>query len=353
MRVTGVETWQVVVPIRPGVVNSACYPDQVLDHWTEIPKHVIRITTASGYTGFGETNRGVSADQVAAGAKAVMDQELDKLPLFQLPLPRNGAYDAFEMAIIDCLGHAREVPAWVLLGGKYHDEIPVDFWMGLMTPEDTAERVKVGLAAGFHGVKFKCKLEQQPAERVAAVKELAPDWTITLDPNERFYRPSGALELARRIEQYEGILFESPFPQRRLDWYARMRDTLRVPLALHLGAIDSLIPALEQGCADVYNLNGSMTEFVISTRAAHAAGCPVWHGSGNDIGIRDASFVHACAATPAELWPSDILGHWLREDDLLEGGLGLENGRIQVTDQPGLGITVDMAALERYTVKQA
>ena len=350
MRVTAVDIWKVIVPIRPGVVNSACYPDQVLDHWTEIPKHVIRVTTESRHVGWGETSRGVSRDQVDACAKGLLDQNLDKLPLFQLPLPHNGAYDAFEMAVFDCLGQAREVPAWLLLGGKFHDEIPVDFWMGLMTPEDTAERVKVGLAAGFHGVKFKCKLEQQPAERVAAVKELAPDWTITLDPNQRFYRPAGAIELARRIEQYEGILFESPFPQQRLDWYARLRDTLRLPLALHLGAIDSLIPALEQGCADVYNLNGSMTQFVISTRAAHAAGCPVWHGSGNDIGIRDASYVQACAATPAELWPSDILGHWLREDDLLVNGLGLQNGKISVTDKPGLGIEVDVAAIERYTV---
>lgn len=351
MRVTDVKTWAIVVPNRPGVVNSTCYPDAVLDHWSEIPKQVIRITTASGQIGYGETNRGVSPAAVAECARALVDQDLNRLPLQQLPLPRNAAYDAFEMAVIDCLGHAREVPAWSLLGGRYHDSIPVDFWMGLMTPEDTAARVKVGLAAGFHGVKIKCKLEQQPAERVAAIKALAPDWTITLDPNERFYRPAGALELARRLEQYEGILFESPFPQRRLDWYARMRDTLRVPLALHLGTIDQLIPALEQGCADVYNLNGSMTEFVTSTRAAHAAGCPVWHGSGNDLGIRDASFVQACAATPAELWPSDMLGHWLREDDLLDGGLGLQNGQIAVTDKPGLGITVDVDALEKYSVK--
>lgn len=351
MRVTHVDLWKVVVPIRPGVVNSPCYPDQVLDTFTEVPKYIIRLHTASGFTGIGETNRGVSEDQVLACAAAVRDLNLDKLPLFNLPLPRNGAYDAFETAILDALGRAREVPAYVLLGGKYHERVPVDFWMGLCTPEDTAARVKEAIDLGFHGVKFKCKLEQQPADRVRAIKEIAPHWTITLDPNERFYRPSGAMELARQLRDYDGLLFESPFPQRRLDWYQRMRDTIGVPLAMHLGTIEQLIPALEMGCADVYNLNGSPTEFVISTRAAHAAGCPVWHGSGNDIGIRDASFVHACAATPAELWPSDILGHWLREDDLLEEPLEIVDGHIAVSDQPGLGVELDVAACEKYRVE--
>lgn len=350
MRVTKVDVWKVVVPNRPNVVNSACYPDPVLDTFDQVPKHIVRIHTKSGYTGIGESSRGVTTAAVDECAKALLDQDLNRLPLMELPLPRNGAWDTFEQAIFDALGRAREVPAYVLLGGRYHDVVPVDFWMGLCTPEDSAERTRLAVSEGFHGVKFKCKLEQHPAERVKAIKEVAPHWTITLDPNERFYRPSGAFELARQLSGYDGILFESPVPQRRLDWYQRMRDAIGVPIALHLATIRDLIPALEMGCADVYNLNGSMTEFVAATRAAHAAGCPVWHGSGNDIGIRGASFVQACAATPAELWPSDILGQYLREDDLLEEALPFVDGNIPVTEKPGLGVELDVAAVEKYQV---
>ncbi len=350
MRVSQIESWQVVVPTKPEAVSSPEYPDAVLDHFGEVPKFILRITTKSGFVGIGETGRGCPREHVDAGAKALHDLNLDQLPLWQLPIPRNSAYDAFEMAIFDALGRARQVPAYVLLGGKYHDRVPVDWWMGLCTPEWTAERVREGKAKGFHGVKFKCKLELPNAERVAAIKEIAPDWTITLDPNERFYRPAGAFELARQLSGYRGILFESPVPQRRLDWYQRLRDQLGVSLALHLGTITDLLPALEMGCADVYNLNGSMTEFVTSTRAAHAAGCPVWRGSGVDLGIRDAAYAQGCAATPAELWPSDIL-HFLRVDDLVEPGLIVENGHVVMTDAPGLGVEMDQAAVERYEVK--
>ncbi|MCC7491591.1 MAG: hypothetical protein IT204_04550 [Fimbriimonadaceae bacterium] len=350
MRVTAVDVWKVVVPARPGTISSACYPDAVLDTFADVPKFIVRLHTSSGYCGIGETNRGVSRAEVDAGVSALLDLDLNKVALQQLPLPHNGAYDAFEMAILDALGRAREVPAHMLLGGRYHDRVPVDYWMGLCTVDDSAEHARRGLAGGYHGCKFKCKLEQHPAARVAAIKAVAPDWTITLDPNERFYTPAGTVELARSLRDYTGLLFESPVPQQRLDWYARLRDTIQIPLALHLGTLTHLIPALEMGCADVYNLNGSLTEFVAATRAAHAAGCPVWHGSGNDLGVRGAAFVQGCAATPATLWPSDIFGHILREHDLLAEHLAVTDGYIAVTDRPGLGVELDLGAVERYQV---
>lgn len=352
LRVTEVDIHKVVVPCRPNVVSSPEYPDEVLDGFDRIPKYIIRLHTADGPVGAGETTRGAPRSDVEACARAIVGLDLDRVPLMQLPCPRNSAYDAFEMAIFDALGRAREMPAWALLGGRWHERVPVDWWMGLCTVDETGRRIERGLTAGFHGVKIKCKLEQEPAARVARIKELAPHWTVTLDPNERFYRPAGALELARELSGYSGLLFESPVPQRRLDWYQRLRRECPIPLALHLGGVESLVPALEMGCADVYNLNGSMTEFVTATRAAAAAGCPVWHGSGVDLGLRDASFVHACAATPAELWPSDIIGNFLREDDLITEPLRLEQGAAVVSDAPGLGVELDLEAVARYEVPE-
>jgi muconate cycloisomerase len=350
MRISKIDVWKVVVLNQPGVVSSPEYPDDVLDHWSEVPKHIVRLHSSDGHVGIGETNRGVSTAEVDACAKALHDQDPDRMPLWQLPCPRNGAYDAFEMAIFDLLGKAREVPAHVLLGGKCHDEVPVDFWVALCTPQFAAERVKVGVAAGYHGIKTKGKFGMPIVEMVHAIKEVAPHWTVTVDPNQRFHNPARTIELAEQLRGTPGLIFESPMPQNRLDWYARIRGTCGIPIALHLGTIRDLVPALELGCADIYNLNGSMTEFVISTRAAHAAGCPVWHGSGNDLAIRGASFVQALAATPAELWPSDIFGQELREDDLLEEPLPIQDGKIAVSDRPGLGVELDVAAVERHVV---
>ncbi|MBI2301171.1 MAG: hypothetical protein HYU66_19865 [Armatimonadetes bacterium] len=350
MRIDAVDVWTVVVPNKPGVVNSPEYPDAVLDTWSEVPKQIVRIK-GGGYEGVGETPRGVPREQAEEGAKALIGQDPNRFPLAQIPIPRNGAYDAFEMAVFDLLGKAREVPAWSLLGGRRHDSVPVDCWLGLCTPEHAARLARGGLERGYHGIKTKGKVQMPIPAIVDAIKAVAPDWTVTIDPNERFHTPAQALAMARRLSHHTGIIFESPVPQRRLDWYARLRDTIGLPIAMHLGTVTDLIPALEQGCADIYNLNGTMCDFVIAAAAAGAAGCPVWHGSGNDLAIRGAAYFHACAAAATELWPSDIYGQELREDDLLVVPLPIIDGRIAVTEKPGLGIELDVAAVERYEVK--
>ena len=57
-------------------------------------------------------------------------------------------YDGFEMAWYDLLGKYLEVPVWHLLGGKRVDRVPVDYWMGRCTPEDTATRTERARALG-------------------------------------------------------------------------------------------------------------------------------------------------------------------------------------------------------------
>jgi L-alanine-DL-glutamate epimerase-like enolase superfamily enzyme len=185
------------------------------------------------------------------------------------------------------------------------------------------------------------------AERVAAVRRAAPDFAIVLDPNERFEDPEGARRISRQLESYEGVLFESPVPQERLDWYAQLRREIPQKIALHLTSLQQLLPALRQEAADCYNLLGPLVEFGEWARLAQAAGCPTWRGTGMDLGIRDMSSVHAAAAAGCRL-PSDIIGHLLREDDLIAEPIPFCEGALRVPDAPGLGVALDREALEKY-----
>jgi len=69
-----------------------------------------------------------------------------------------------------------------------------------------------------------------------------------------------------------------------------------------------------------------------------------------DLGVRDMSSVHAAAAAGCAL-PSDIIGHLLREDDLLVKPIGFAEGALIVPDTSGLGIELDRDALARYRVE--
>lgn len=84
--------------------------------------------------------------------------QAEGIDLHALPIERNGAYGAFEMALFDIVGKQLGVTAARLLGAQVRDRILVDFWTGRRTLEDLARKGREGRALGFHGIKIKCTL---------------------------------------------------------------------------------------------------------------------------------------------------------------------------------------------------
>jgi muconate cycloisomerase len=113
---------------------------------------------------------------------------------------------------------------------------------------------------------------------------------------------------------------------------------------------EDLIAALRLRCADGFNFNGPMFEFVRLAQTAALDGLPCWHGSEVDLGILEASALHACSVTENCTIPSDIFGELVRENDLIEPGLRFENGYALVPTGPGLGVELDHAALEKFRI---
>lgn len=209
----------------------------------------------------------------------------------------------------DLLGKYLNVPVWHLLGGRRVDRVPVDYWMGRCTPEETARRTQRACDLGFTGVKMKCAFGDPIAERVDAVRSVAPDFSIVLDPNERFYDVERTLQVAHTLEPFDRVILESPVPQEQLHWYVELRGRLRHELALHLTSLPELLAALKVDAADQYNLLGSIREFVDWATIAHTAGCQTWRGTGMDLGVRDMSSVHAALAAGCALIDGEAVRH--------------------------------------------
>ena len=136
-----------------------------------------------------------------------------------------------------------------------------------------------------------------------------------------------------------------------LDWYRMFRQHGVVPVALHLGDPHDIISAIKAEAVDYFNLGGGMIQFVRNAAIAHAAGVSCWHGSGNDLGIMEFSYLHAAAAARNCVLGSDFVGSWTREDDLVVEGIQFEGGYAIAPDKPGLGCELDMDALEKYRVR--
>ena len=79
-------------------------------------------------------------------------------------------------------------------------------------------------------------------------------------------------------------------------------------------------------------------------------GLPAWTQSVG-LGVENVLTLHLCAASPSFTRPHDIVGLWAKEDDCLMEEFPVIEGTVAVPAGPGLGITLDMDALERYAVR--
>ena len=361
MKITSVDIWTVVVPTISGRVHS---PEWVPETgWDQVPKHLIRLNTDSELSGIGETDRGVPIEQVADGASRLLDKNPETLTLqdifaepadgseSMLEVGQGPAYPAFEMAVFDLVGKARGIPAHSLLGGAVRQRVRADYWIGHQTPEDGRRSVERALKLGFKGVKIKCKIDEPMVERLRAMLEAAgPEFKVTVDPNERFHTAEQSIELAAQLEPLGNVeVFEDPIPKSDLEGYARIHETIKLPVAMHLGHPADILQALKLDLVDCFNLAGGLVGFGRNAAIVASAGMRCWHGSGNDLGIMDTSFVHAAAVVPNCTMASDFVGSWTRQDDLIVEPIPFVDGFVPVPMKPGLGCELDMEALGRYS----
>lgn len=375
MKITHVQINRVHVPLRtdPGVEPIETPKDGYVPT-DNLHKHIVRLHTDTGITGLGETWKGAPDAAVTRAARALLGLDPTRLRLESLPLPydpdlvnardkgqmvavrpvdHNPSVHAFEVAVADILGKAWGVPLCQVLGGAVRDRVLVHYWSGRRTPEDLGVIAAKAKAMGFGGLKIKCILEDPNLERVQAIYEACgPDFSVSLDPNQRFRTFDDTLKLAEALKGYPIEVFEDPLPKDDFSVYARLRQEMDIPLGLHLERPDDVLEAVRLGAADIFNLRGTMSTVHRLGYLAETAGISIWRGSGLDLGILDASYAHVGAATPSCTIGSDIVGQFMREDDLILEPLVYENGHVLVPQGPGLGVQLDEEALAKYTVKE-
>jgi L-alanine-DL-glutamate epimerase-like enolase superfamily enzyme len=61
--------------------------------------------------------------------------------------------------------------------------------------------------------------------------------------------------------------------------------------------------------------------------------------------------LHAAASARSCALPSDLVGSWVRVDDLIVDPIQFDDGYALVPTRPGLGCELDMEAIERYSVR--
>ena len=333
MKIEQIDLYELDVPPIPPIAKYS--PE--LFHLT-----LCRIYTDEGIIGLGET---YGAPSLFAERVASLTGQ-DPLALDALAQP-----DPFACALLDIAGQAYGFPLHRFFGQKIRDRIPVSYWSRPMEPHETAAEAAVGASLGFTNHKLKAR-PWNIVETVKLMKEAAgPDYTVGIDPNQKFRLPHIAAGLASELEPFGTVAnFENPVPKRNLQWFRQLREKTHIPIALHANAAGDVLKALKAECIDYVNLSGSAQEVKVAAAVAEAADVPCWVQMGGlCLGVMAAYSVHVQATVPNATLPCDELP-FTREADILEEGLVLANGHYEVPVKPGLGVTLDMSVVEKYRV---
>jgi L-rhamnonate dehydratase len=262
---------------------------------------------------------------------------------------------AAETALLDLAGKRAGLPLGAFFGGAWRDRVAVDYWMGRGTPDLAARCAQRAVELGFSGLKMKTTLEDPTVEKLEAIRGAAGvEFGVTVDPNGRFYRLDDAWATIRAMEAVGNLrILEDPFPRTALSETKALRERISARVVIHIDPPEMLAEVLRSEVCGGLNID-SHTQGLFGWRmqaaAADAFNLPVWHGSGNDLGIFTAAQLHLAASAPNCQLPGDQAGPWIRESTLVEETFTLENGHVRVPTGPGLGVTVDRAALDSYGV---
>ncbi len=353
IRITKAELFQVVVPMQPDIINSPEFNPDALSEFPGISKFILKIHTDSGIVGIGETYRGLKEPAIRRNVQFLAGKNVLELNLASLDLPDKGSYAGFEMALYDIVGKAFRWPLYRLLGGLAQRKVLVNYWCGRKNPTDIRRVAERAVAGHFRGIKIKGRPGDSVVKSVEAIAAVAPHLKITVDFNAHHKTAAEFLPIGNGLDAVGNMLvIEDPIDKSDLAGYRELRAKLKTPIARHLGAPKAMIEAIRADACSVFNTGPApgMASFLSNCYLAAAAGIPVWHGSGHELGILDAAMLHSCGASPNCTLPSDILSYE-RIDDLIVKPIEIRDSYASVSDLPGLGVELDEDAVRRYQVK--
>ena len=297
------------------------------------------------------------------------------------------AVTAVESALLDLLGQHLDLPVAALLGeGQQRDSVEmlgylfyvgdrhktdlpyaedpgaVDDWCRLrheaaLTPEAIVCLAEAARARyGFNDFKLKGGVLAGDAEvdAVVALHERFPEARVTLDPNGGWLLKD-AIRLGQRMR---GIVAYAEDPCGAEDGFsgrevmAEFRRATGLPTATNMVATDwrQLTHALSLQSVDIPLADPHFWTMAGSVRVAQT--CRDWgltwgSHSNNHFDVSLAMFTQVGAAAPGKVTAIDT--HWIWQDGqrLTKQPLQIAGGHVQVPKQPGLGIELDMAEVNK------
>lgn len=336
-----------------------------------ITRIVVRVETADGTVGFGETLCLLEFIEPVL-AKTIVPLALgeDACDIERLLRKVEGAgyyhhkramvmaRAAVEMACWDIIGKQAGMPLHKLWGGRYRERVPIIGYIQSSKADDVAKEAADYAARGFTTLKVKLGMgEALDIDLVRAAREGAgPKIKIRGDANGAWTIGTAKRQL-RKLEPFDLEYCEQPLPLEDLAGHAHLRQACGTPIAIDEAAytLQDVHAIVAAQAADVLVLDPHEAGGLLPARKAaalcEAAGIPVTLHSGAECGVSLAAYAHFAVSVPNLTLAIDCQYPNLRADIVSEP-FDFSDGTIAPRTGPGLGVTLDETAVAAHATKE-
>lgn len=367
MKISKVESFRVKIPSKG---------DYRMAHGVHDALHsvVVRVHTDAGIVGAGEAHQGVAgySSETLGTMNAVIrevygplligrDLEAMEMLSSRMGSARRGnlfARCAVETALFDALGRARGLSIAAMLGGPVRRRLELSGSIGIDTPQAMAEKAATLVAAGYRAIKVKVGTPNV-AQDLACVREVrkavGDSVAIRLDANAG-WSYTDALTFIRGLGDLGIEYIEQPVAAEYLDAMVKLARLGAVPILADesVHTPDDAYRIISAGAVDAIKIKISKVGGYIPARKiidiCEAAGIKLVIGQGICSSLEAAAEAHLACAYPHVCPVAEMVGPTKLRGDLIEPGLDLRSGYLELPEGPGLGVTLSDAALSRYTI---
>src|SRR5690349_8855968 len=367
------------------------------------PCPIIRIDTNQGLYGLGEVRDGshksyalMLKSRILGENPCNVDKVFRKIKQFGGHARQGGGVCAVEMALWDLAGKAYNVPIYQMLGGKFRDRIrcyadtteshdPVEYgkrlkarkeqgftWLkmdlGIDLMEHDAgtitrpEGVSVGggdrVQHMFTGIELTPRGVARMGEYVAAVREQV-GYEVPLSADHFGHiGVNSCIRLGKELEKHNLAWLEDMIPWQYTDLLKKISDAVDIPILTgediylkepfmelcRAHAVDIIHPdlATSGGILETKKIGDGAQEYGVAM-AMHFAGTPVSCMANVDCAAVTEDFVVLEDQSVDVPWWNDLV-------DGVEKPI-VNKGYITVPDAPGLGVTLNEAAVKQHLLE--
>ncbi|MCH4816286.1 MAG: enolase C-terminal domain-like protein [Saccharolobus sp.] len=364
IRIKDIKVRSIAVPIRGKLLRVAG------EHPGRNVFTLVEIITDEGVTGYGETGGG--GFSLAPLIEKLKDQligedafNIRKLK-WKVASPITATYYnqllpqiwfPIETALLDIKGKALGVSISNLLGGLLKDSIEISAYIFPTEDTETVEDLVTNAEMivrryGFTSIKLKAGVFK-PEHEIDVVKALAekfPQAVFRIDPNGG-WNLSQAINVAKSLNGIRIEYFEDPVwtmeglrAFKQATGYTVATNTVAtrfedVPNVFLRNAVDVILgdPHWWYGIYGYLELSATLWSL----------GLELGMHSPSETGIALAAMLHSAAVTQNLGYAIDTHYIYL-EDDIIKRPFNIENGRVKVPTEPGLGVEIAESKVEKY-----